>query len=294
MRKILFICFIIVFNLNATSLAEVKKLHYAEQTPQNIQKYKSTLEELVSQNNIQAILMIAQAYESGSHWEKDIAMAIKYYTKASQLGNAKAFFKLAMFSYNDEDYTNAKTNFINALKAGQTNAIKYLLEIAIIQKNNEDIQRYINLAKQNNIIIDELTLNEIKTKKNHKSKFMRYIEEKTFNTSKDYVIGVLKIVSSLDGAFASLGYEVDEYVIHNSLEPTVELILNKIQNAPADEEMAMLIAGDNILKKSILKSLIWANALEPFIKNEVNHKLSRVELEVGTSAIAKIVTKRIK
>ena len=293
MKILILIAFVLAFNIYANTLEEAKKLCYAEQTKESVAEYKVVLEELISENNVEAMLMMASAYETGSHWQKNMSIAIKYYIKASQLGSAKAFMKLAMFNYNDEDYINAKINFINALKCGEVNAVSYLLEIAKIENNKEDIDKYLNLAKQNNVVIDELVLNEISTKKNQKSKWMKYIEEKTFNASKDYIVGILKIVSSLDGAFKNLGFEVDEYIIHNGLEPTVELILNKIPNASIDEDMAMLIAGDSLLKKSILNSLIWANALEPFMKSEVNHKLSGVELEVGTNAIAKIVTTRV-
>ena len=294
MNIVLFVALIFTFNLYASTLKEAKKLYYAEQTQESISKYKNILEELVSQNNVEAILMMASTYETGSHWDKDMPMALKYYQKAATLGSAKALVKLGILEYNNGNYTNAKINFTNALKHGETRVIEYLLEIAKIDNNQEDIDRYLNLAKQNNVLIDELVLNEISTQKNKKSNFMKYIEDKTFSASKDYIVGILKIVSSLDGAFKNLGFEVDEYIIHNGLEPTVELILKKIPNASIDEDMAMLIAGDNLLKKSILNSLIWANALEPFIRSEVNHKLSRVELEVGTSATAKIVTTRIQ
>ena len=292
-KRILFaVCFFSLL-LNATTIADLKKLQYSEQTKQNMFLYKNGLEELASKNNITALLMLAQSYESGSHWKQNITQSIIYYKKAAQLGSAKAFMKLALFFYNQDDIQNAKNFFTSALSGGEKNAIKYLLEIAIINQNKEDTNRFLKLAQKNNIQIDELTLENIKQKEEIKSDMMKYIEEKTFNISKDYIIGILRTISSLEGAFKNLGYEVDEYIIHNGLEPTIELILNKIPNVKIDEEMAMFIAGDNILKISLLRSLIWANEIEPFMKKEVNHKLSRVEIEVGAATSAKIVTKRV-
>ncbi len=293
LQRVIILCLFSII-LNASLLSDLKKLQYKEQTKENVTLYKSGLEKLVSQENVEAILMLAHAYQSGSHWKKSETKAMNYYKKAAQLGSGKAFMQLGMFFYNQEDLENAKNFFISALNSGEKNSITYLLEISITNKNKEDTQRFFKLSRKNNIPIDELTLKQIKQKKNKKSDVMKYIEEKTFNMSKDYILGILKTISSLDGAFKNLGYEVDEYIVHNGLEPTVELILNKITNANINEEMAMLIAGDNILKKSVLNSLIWANAIDPFMKNEVGYQLSRVEIEVGTNAVAKIVTKRVK
>jgi len=222
-----------------------------------------------------------------------ISLSLTLYSTNIKETNGLYELKKAIVYYNKDDLVSAKVYFTKALNSGELDSIKYLLEIAVYNKDKLAIQRYIKLANKNNITIDELILDEIAQSKNKKSKVMKYIEKETFNISKKYIISILKIISSLDGAFKNLGYEVNEYIIHNGLEPKVELILNKIPNAQIDEDMAMLIAGDNALKKSVLNSLIWANALIPFIKNEVNHKLSRVELEVGADATAKLVTKRI-
>ncbi len=281
------------FVLNATTIEELKKMQYSEQTKKNVLLFKEGLDELATANNISAILMLAHAYESGSHWKKDKLTALNYYKRAAHLGSSKAFMKLGVFFYNQEDYESAKQYFISSLNNGEKESIKYLIEISILNQNKKDVSRFMNLAKKNHIRLDELTLKGIKQIDVKKSEMMQYIEEKTFKLSKDYLIGILKIVSSLNGSFKNLGYEVEEYIIHNGLEPTIELVLKKIPNTKIDEEMAMFIAGDNILKISILKSLIWANAIEPFMIKEVNHKLSGVEIEVGATATAKIVTQRI-
>jgi len=294
MSKYIFLFFFCVsFVLNASSIEELKKLQYSEQTIENVFLFKQGLEELAIENNVSAILMLALAYESGSHWEKDKLRALKYYKKAASLGSSKAFMKLGVFFYNQEDYESAKKFFVSSLNHGGKESIKYLLEIAIINQNKKDVSRFLDLAKKNHIPLDELILKGSKQIDLKKSEMMHYIEDKTFKLSKDYLIGILKIASSLNGAFKNLGYEVEEYIIHNGLEPTIELVLKKIPNTKIDEEMAMFIAGDNILKISILKSLMWANAIEPFMIKEVNHRLSGVEIEVGATATAKIVTQRI-
>lgn len=290
MLKTLVFCLLLISFSNALTIKQVKKLQYAEQTPENIGLYKSSLEQLASQGSSEAMMMLGEAYETGSHWDKNIAKAYEYYLEAVKYKNPKANLKIGIYFYNKEDFEKAQKFLSDALNLQEYQAVEYLLPIALKNDDKEALYKLVSLARNNNIKIDELTYKNIETALDDKSKTMKFIEDTTFELTKEYILGILNSISSMQGAFDNLGYKVEDYIIHNGTEPMIEIILLKIPNSPVDEDMAMLISGNNLLKSSIVKSLIWANAMEPVMKEQANHILKRVELEIGTSVTAKIVT----
>lgn len=290
MHKALVFSLLIITISNALTIGQIKKLQYKEQTPKNIELFKSSLENLVLRGNSEAMMMLGLAYETGSHWPKDMKKAYEYYLKAVEYNNPKASLKIGVYFYNKNQLEKAQKFLTQSLELKNYQSLKYLLDIALEQKNKEQAQKLFDIAKKNNIKIDALLYDEVETFIKDKSNAMKYIENKTFELTKDYIIGVLNSISSMQGAFDNLGYKVEDYIIHNGTEPLIEIVLEKLNNTPIDADMAILIAGDNLLKSSIVKSLIWANNMEPIMIKEANHKLKRVELEIGTSVTAKIVT----
>lgn len=290
MFKGLVFSLLIVTCSNALTISQIKKLQYKEQTAQNVKAYKDGLEELILRGNSEAMMMMGLAYETGSHWPKDVKKAFEYYLEAVKHNNPKANLKIGVYFYNKNEPKKAQKFLTQALQLKNYQSLKYLLEIYLNEANKEKVKELFEVSKKNNIKLDSILFNKVETFLEDKSNTMKYVEDKTFELTKDYIIGVLRSISSMQGSFDNLGYKLEDYIIHNGTEPMIEIILEKLQNTTIDKDMAILIAGDNLLKSSIVKSLIWANNMEPIMQKEVNQKLKRVELEIGTSVTAKIVT----
>lgn len=286
---------ILLTALNAASLEQVKRLKYAEQTEQNVKHYKEILESLSKRNSAQAQFMLGEAYETGSHWPADMAQALHYYGEAAVNGSDKARIKLGYYYAQHDDFNRSKSFYRQALDAGRIDAIKPLLTIALGERDAASIQEYAKLAKQHNLALDDSMKGQIKkavetTSEAVSKTIWEAVEDTTFDATKVYIKATMQTLISLEAAYKNMGFAVEEYLIYNGLEPTIEIILERKENQKIDEEMAFFIAGSNALKKAIVGMLVWANKMGDFLEQDLGYTVLGLEIEVGSSATAKLKT----
>lgn len=274
------------------TLQEAKKLKYLEQTPQNISKYKTTLESLISKDDLHATYMLGLAYETGSHWDKDIDKAIELYKVLSKKNYKDVDIKLGTIFMHKKMYTDAKIYLKKSIKQKNDKSLLYLLEIAIYEQNKKDIKKYFKLCRKNNIILDDFILEEIKKNNVSLKTLSEKMEDKTFEAAKDYIVMVLKTVKSSKSMIKNLGFRIEEYTISYSTDPTISVMVYRTNNK-IDEEMAQYLAKDNILKQSIFNALSFVNELEPYLAKDVEQKLKWIRFEVGAHSNVKITTKEM-
>lgn len=284
-------------SLSAANITEAKKLLYAEQTPENVERFKTVLETLVSENNVQAMIMLGEAYQTGSHWQADEAKALGYYERAAKLGNATAAERAALLLEKRNEPAKAKAYYETALEAGRHSAVKPLLVIAIKAEDADAVKTYVALSKQYGIPLDpdiaaDVTAIEEKNANFGIGTIMGTVEDTTFEATATYIKAVMKTLVSMEGAFKNLGYDMEEYLINEGVEPLIELHLARDASRKVDMEMAYYIAGDNTLKKAILRSIIWANKMSVFLEDEMGYTVVGMEIEISSSVISKLVIKK--
>ena len=283
----LLIILLLSLNLFAYTLQDAKKLQYAELTPQNIAKYKEVLYTLQNDGNLYATYMLAQAYESGSYWAKDIKEAIKLYEKLASNNYKDTNLKLGIIFLDSGDFKSAKRYLKKAIKTDKKEALRQLLKTSIYEENKKDIKLYYKMCQEDGISLSDVVLNIVKQNNISTKTLSQKMEDKTFYTTKDYIVMVLKTIKSSKAMIKNLGFEINEYTISYSTDPTISVLVYRTDDK-IDEKMAHYLAEDNILKKSILNALSFVNRLEPFLNDEVEQKLKWVRFEVGAHSNVKI------
>jgi len=294
MRKILSLLLIFTF-LYSYTIQDAKKLKYAEQTEESVLKYKEILESLKDKGNLEAVYMLAQAYESGSHWKKDIDEAIEYYKLLLDKNYKYTNIKLGDIFRDKKEYAKAMKYYKKALKNSENRdmALKKLLILSLEMKNRKEIKKFYKECKKAKIALDDIIVNEIKSFGIDMDSLSKKMEEKTFEVSKDYIIMIFNTIKSSKSLIKNLGFKIVEYSINYSSDPTVSILLER-DSFKIDEKMAEYLSEDNVLKKSIYNALVFVNRLEPFLNKEAKQKIKWIKFEVGTSSNIKIATEEIR
>lgn len=285
--------------LGAADISEAKKLKYAEQTPENVERFRTVLETLAAEENAQALMMLGEAYQSGSHWEIDEKKALGYYERAAKLGDASAAERAALILENSGEDDRAKAYYETAFEKGRRQAVKPLLAIALKQQDAAGVKKYAAMAKQYDIRLEPELVAKIEMFEKEDTDIgltalMDDMGDASFDATAVYVKAVMKTLISLEGGFKNLGYDASEYFVYEGVEPTIEIHLERDPARKVDEEMAFYIAGDNALKKAILRTMVWANRMSAFLEKELGYTVSGMEIEVGSSAAAKLIMKKMQ
>ncbi|MEA2019915.1 MAG: hypothetical protein U9N59_15905 [Campylobacterota bacterium] len=291
-QRTFFIGLLLFTFANAYTLQDAKKLKYMELTSENISLYKKVLESLQKQNNQHGMYMLASAYETGSHWDKDIDKAIEIYKILSTNNYKGSNLKLGTILINLNRYNEAKTYLTKAINHDKKKSLLYLLQISLYQKDIKEIQKYYDLSKENNIELDQFILEKIKNNNIDIKTIAQKMEDTTFEVSKEYIVMIFNTVKSSKAMLRNLGFKVDESSINYSSDPTVSILVKRTDDN-IDNKMAQYLAQDNVLKQSIYNALSFVNKLEPYLKDEAKQELKWIRFEVGTSSNVKITTREI-